>query len=294
MLKRTIEVSREPVHLCARHGQLVLQRDGEAIGQAPFEDLGMIVVDHPRTSYSHGALVELASSGSVLVVCGRNHLPVAMMLPLSGHSEVVSRLMNQIAMKKPLKKRLWRQLVVSKIRGQARNLERESAARRQLIEFSKQVRSGDPENLEAQAAKAYWSHWLGGEAFQRIQDGDGLNSLLNYGYAIARAGIARAIVASGLHPSLGIHHHHRSNAFCLADDLIEPFRPQVDRRVRSLWQNGVRDLDQAAKAELLGILTTTLRLPDGSGPWTVMVSRMVASLVHCVSGEASRLEIPTW
>ncbi len=301
MIKRTVEVSREPAHLKVRYGQLVLTRDGKTIGQMPCEDLGMVVVDHPQTTYSHAALAELAEAGAVLVVCGHDHLPVAALLPLADHSQVVWRLRDQLAAKRPLRKQLWRQLVVAKIRGQARNLLPGSNPRKKLFALAREVKSGDPANIEAQAAKVYWSNWLdgttddcaaGGAPFRRDADARDLNAFLNYGYAIMRAALARAIVAAGLQPSIGLHHSNRSNAFCLADDLIEPFRPLVDERVRDLHVRGYDSLSQEAKAELLDLLTLRLRLGDQMGPCMVMMHRLVASLVRCFGGETKRIDIP--
>jgi CRISPR-associated protein Cas1 len=255
-----------------------------------------VLVDHPATTYSHGALTRLAEHGGVLVVCGRNHLPAGMLLPLSSHTEVVKRLHEQIAVGKPLRKQLWKQIVVAKIRAQAGNIAPRTTARSKLLSLARQVRSGDPSNVEAQAAKVYWSAWLCDYAdavsFRRDPDGDGVNALLNYGYAVVRAAVARALVGAGLHPSLGIHHTGRANAFCLADDLIEPLRPLVDARVRGLVGAGRETLDQPAKAELLEIMTETVRIAEQTGPLMVALHRMVASLVRCYQGTDKTLHFP--
>jgi len=292
VIKRTLEISREAAHLAVRYDQLLLSRQGQIVGQAPCEDLGVVVVDHPQTTYTHSALAKLAECGAVVVICGQDHLPAAMLLPLTQHSQVVWRLAEQIAAPRPLRKQLWRQLVVAKVRGQARNLLPESSARTKLLALAREVRSGDPSNVEAQAAKIYWSNWLDGDPFRRDPELKDLNKFLNYGYAIARASIARAIVAAGLQPSVGLHHRNRSNAFCLADDLVEPFRPLVDDRVREMHRQGFEELDQPAKAELLSLLATPLRLGGQTGPWMTMVHRFTASLVRCLARESRRLEIP--
>lgn len=300
MIKRTLEISREPAHLSVRNEQLLLKRDGQIIGQAPCEDIGIVVVDHPQTTYSHHALATLAANGAAVVLCGRDHLPAAMVLPLTDHSQVVWRLHDQIAASLPLQKRLWQQLVVAKIRAQATNIEPGIAARKKLLALAREVRSGDPSNIEARAAKLYWQHWLttedlqslDTEQFRRDPNGAGLNGFLNYGYAILRAALGRAIVAAGLHPSLGIHHANRGNAYCLADDLIEPFRPMVDDRVRDMHRQGFDELNQPAKAELLDLLVTPMSLGDQSGPLMVMLHRLATSLVRCYTGEQKRLGIP--
>lgn len=300
VIKRTLEISRQPAHLAVSNEQLLLKRDGQIVGQAPCEDIGVVVVDHPQTTYSHHALSKLAENGAAVVLCDANHLPAAMILPLADHSQVVQRLRDQIAASRPLRKRLWQQLVVAKIRAQAANIEPSLAAHKKLLALACEVRSGDPANVEARAARVYWQNWLDtddqaaldSETFRREPTGSGLNSFLNYGYAILRAAIGRAIVSAGLHPSIGIHHANRSNAFCLADDLIEPFRPLVDNRVREMHRQGYEQLDQPAKAELLELLTTPLSLADQTGPLMVMLHRLAASLVKCFSGEQKRLNIP--
>lgn len=304
MIKRTIEISREPAYITTRDRQLLLKRDGQTVGTIPCEDLGMVVVDHPRTTYSHAALTALLESAATVVLCGRDHLPRGILLPFSDHTQVVWRIQAQIATGLPLRKRLWKQLVQAKILGQARNLSHDSAPRRKLIHLARQVRSGDPANLEAQAARVYWSAWLLNPpaacrpteaAFCRDPEGGAPNALLNYGYAVVRAAVARALVAAGLQPSLGLHHSNRSNAFCLADDVLEPLRPIVDERVRSLHFAGQSELDQPTKASLLDLLTLNVRMTHGepaTGPLMVAIHRMIASLVKCYSGAARQIDIP--
>ena len=292
MIKRTLEISRQAVHLSIRLGQLVLQRDGEAIGSVPCEDIGIVLVDHPQTTYTHSALTRLAENGATVVLCGRNHLPAALVLPLSSHGQVVWRLRDQLAVGRPLRKQLWRQLVQAKIRGQATNLDERSPARRKLLALARGVKSGDPNNVEAHAARVYWADWSAEEEFRRDPDLPGLNAFLNYGYAVVRAAVARALVAAGLQPALGLHHSNRSNAFCLADDLMEPLRPLVDDRARNLREQGHEELNQEAKAGLLELLADQVRMGDETGPLMVNVHRMVSSLVKCYSGEATKLEIP--
>lgn len=303
MIKRTIEISREPAHLSVQHRQLVLKRNGNVVGSIPCEDLGMVVVDHPQTTYTHGALSTLLESDAAVVICGRDHLPQGLLLPLAEHTEVVWRIHDQIAAPRPLRKRLWRQLVQEKVLAQAHNLAPGSVPRRKLVQLARQVRSGDPENVEAQAAKIYWSAWLtnlpkqiGDEhKFRRLRDGLPPNSLLNYGYAIVRAAVARALVSAGLLPAFGLHHSNRSNAFCLADDLVEPLRPLVDERARALFLAGSSQLDQPTKAELLDLLTLDVRLSrrdETAGPLMVMLHRYVASLVRCFEGKARTLDVP--
>lgn len=292
MITRTIEISNAPVHLCIRLEQLVLQRDGQPVAHVPLEDVGIVVVDHPQSSYSHAALASLASVRAVMIVCDEKHLPCGILLPLAQHSQIASRIQDQAAAPAPLKKRLWRQIVQEKIRQQAANLEVGSSAHRRLLELAREVRSGDATNCEAQAAKVYWSSWLPQGAFRRRPQGDSPNGLLNYGYAVLRAAVARALVAAGLTPALGLHHTHRANAFCLADDLMEPLRPLVDERVRALYLDGRVMVDRKAKEELLGLLSLRTETAGQTGPLLVTLHRYAASLAQCLEGTRKRLEIP--
>ena len=259
MISRTVEISQEPLHVAVRRDQLVLIGRDNGNGRSeraaiPCEDLGVLLVEHCGTTFTHAALTTLMRHHAAVVLCGADHLPAGMILPVSDHSEVVRRLNLQIKASKPLHKRLWRQIVQAKIRGQASNLPDGSPERSRLLALARTVRSGDPANSEAQAARIYWSVWLVldqppahelddsaasdgvTERFRRDPDGVPPNGMLNYGYAVMRAAVARALVAAGLHPALGIAHSNRGNAFCLADDLVEPLRPIVDARVaRIVW-----------------------------------------------------------
>ncbi|MGW8258118.1 MAG: type II CRISPR-associated endonuclease Cas1 [Thermoguttaceae bacterium] len=292
MIKRTIEVSSEPAYLTSKFEQLLIQRHGGNVASIPCEDIGVLVVDQPQTTYSHSALATLARWQSVLVVCGSDHLPAAMLLPMADHSELVWRIKDQLAVRKPLKKQLWRQLIRAKIRAQALMLPKDTTARIKLLALLRMVRSGDPNNIEAQAARVYWANWLPEVAFKRDIKAKDLNMFLNYGYAILRAAVARALVGAGLLPVLGLVHSNRSNAFCLADDLMEPLRPLVDRRVRELHADGRHELDRKAKAFLLEILTDQVQLGKEKGPLMVSLHGMVASLVKCFQGHSKKLEIP--
>ncbi len=315
MIKRTIEISREPAHLSVRDEQLLILRktepprrlparpDGLA-GSIPCEDIGIIMADHRETTYSHHALARLAEHGATLVVCGRDHHPVGMYLPISSNTHLLARLDAQINVSKPTKKRLWASIVGAKVVAQGRALPprpEADACRKRLHQMAKDVRSGDTTNIEAQAAAAYWpvvfSCCSGIQQPFRRRAGDRSaappNNLLDYGYSALRAALARAIVGAGLLPALGIQHRGRSNPFCLADDLMEPLRPLVDRRVRWLAERHTLELDQAAKAELLGVLTEEVGTENARGPLLVSVSRYVASFVRVLVGEEVRLEIPS-
>ena len=292
ILKRTIEISSQPTHLSVRLGQLTLSRDGKPIASVPCEDLGTIVVDHPQTTYTHAALRDVVTNGGSLVICGQDHLPVGLLIPMATHSQVVQRIYEQIDATLPCKKRIWQQLIRGKIKEAAVILEPGSASK-QLMRLIPQVRSGDTTNVEARAAKMFWRHWLPVDSeFRRDQDGDEFNGLLNYGYAIIRALLARVIVSAGYSPAIGIHHHHRSNPFCLADDLIEPLRPIVDSAVRSLHRQGHDAVNRQTKQVLLSLLAGTVEFDGDIGPLNVAVHRYVNHFGDCLCGERTKLDYP--
>jgi len=279
-------------------------RPDNLAGSIPCEDIGVILVDSHGTTYSHSALAHLAAHGAALVVCGRDHHPAGMYLPISGNTHLLARLDAQLNASKPTRKRLWASIVAAKVRAQAAALPLRhdaEACRRKLLRLARDVRSGDPTNIEAQAAAAYWPVLFSDGAeierpFRR-RAGDRSapppNNLLDYGYSALRATVARAIVSAGLLPALGIRHHGRSNAFCLADDLMEPLRPLVDRRVRWLVERGELELDQPTKAELLEVLTEEAGIDDARGPLLVAITRYTSSFISALTGEVKAIEFPT-
>lgn len=311
MIRRTVEISQEATHLAARDGQLLILRRGGArqplpsmpenlAGRVPMEDLGLLMVDQRETTYTQEVLVAMAEHGGALVVCGRDHLPCGMYVPLSTNTALLARLGAQLAASKPCQKRVWAEVVREKIEGQARNLSHAPEAQRQLMALARRVRSGDPNNVEAQAARAYWPALFGDissveQPFRR-RGGEAAaaapNGMLDYGYAVLRAGVARAIISAGLLPAIGIRHHHPANAFCLADDLIEPLRPLVDARVRRLAAGGRTALERAEKAEILQVLHETVETGGETGPLEVMLVRYAASFVRVLCGEQACCEIP--
>ena len=235
MIKKTLEISTDGAYLSCKNKQLLIKREGVDHVSIPCEDINMVLLDAPNSLISYGALTQLLENNASFLVCGKNHMPMGLLMPFSSHNQVLSRIQNQIQCNKPTHKKLWKTLIQKKISAQGELLNKRSPEYTRMQYLAKDVKSGDPQNNEAQAARIYWKHWLPDEFFfQRDSDGDGINGLLNYGYAVYRATISRACVIAGLLPALGIHHHNRSNAFCLADDLIEPFRPMVDSRVRAL------------------------------------------------------------
>ena len=292
MIKRTIEISGPDTRLSIRHGQLVICRHGEKLDQIPTEDVGVLVVDSRTSTYTHRSLIELAEHGATTVLCGTNHLPKAIIIPCAANSLQAERVSAQVNVTLPTKKRLWKQLVTAKIHHQAENLPKESRQREYLSLLTQRVRSGDPDNLEAQAAQIYWRCWLEDRPFKRCRYGRPPNDLLNYGYTVLRAAVARAIAGAGLHNSLGIHHKNQYDNFCLASDLMEPFRPLVDHIVRQLWLGGKKEIDKETKTAILRLLTEPTSFKDGPSPLFVELQKMTASLVRCYSGECRTLKIP--
>jgi CRISPR-associated protein Cas1 len=285
----------------------------------PFADIAVLVTSHPQISFTQAVLAGLAAAGGMLIVSNEKHLPAAMLLPLSTHSTQAERFARQAAFSQPARKRAWQQVVQAKLRAQARLLEQTTGSDRGLSLMAGRVRSGDPDNLEAQAARIYWRALFGkdvsGEDFRRNPEGEGLNLWLNYGYAVLRAIVARALCASGLHPSLGVHHHNRYDTFCLADDLMEPFRPLVDRVVArpqlpssaeegsggggtaSLApsiipaQAGVQ-LDQTSRKAILAGLLVRYAAEGESRTLFDWVSRSASSLVGLIEEREEKLSFP--
>lgn|SRR5487761_130303 len=294
MIKRTIEISSGPVRLSVTHRQLVIEKPGGPRTTIPIEDIGMMIVDHPAVTYTHTVFTDLMGAGAAVVLCSRNHHPAGVFLPIDGHSTQTERHHSQIAASVPFKKQAWARIVRAKI-GRQTDVIKEVAGRDEgLPSLSARVRSGDPENLEAQAAQRYWKVLFGTD-FRRDRDGSGPNRALNYGYAVVRAAIARAIVGSGLIPSLGLHHHNRSNPFCLADDLMEPYRPFVDLKVSELVRAGraLPELDQAAKTVLLSVLNEIVEIGDRRTPIVLAIHQTTSSLARAYETGKPQFDLPS-
>ncbi len=260
----------------------------------PLEDIAVVIASHPQISYTQAVLAGLAAAGGIFVACNEKHLPIAMLLPLESHSTQTERFGHQAEMPLPLKKRLWQRIIRSKLRAQARLLEQRTGRDWGLSMLTSQVRSGDPKNLEARAARIYWKALFNGEEFRRDFEAEGVNACLNYGYAVLRAIVARALCGAGLHPGLGLHHHNRYNPFCLADDLMEPFRPVVDRvvaKLRDARGSGV-PLDKESKKVLLEGLLARFSYQNEARTLFDWIGRSAASLVASVESGGRELFIP--
>ena len=301
MIKKTVCFSN-PAYLSLRNGQLVvkiLAHDDEAERQTslPIEDLGVVVLDHQQITVTSGAIAALLENNAAVVTCDEKHIPTGLVLPLEGHTVQQERFEAQITASLPLRKQLWQQTIVQKIRNQAAVLREMTGAEvRNMLVWASDVRSGDATNLEGRAAAYYWSQLLKQEDEKFIRDRSGLwpNPMLNYGYAILRAVVARALVSSGLLPTLGIHHHNRYNAYCLADDVMEPYRPYVDRLVMRLMEKhrGTEEINTEIKRDLLTIPTIEVIIGGQRSPLMVGVSSTTASLAKCYSGELRKIAYP--
>jgi len=294
MIKRIVEVSSARTHLSIQYGQLVLRQGGVEVGRVPCEDVGVVLVDHSGVTYTHSVFTELLKAGAAVVLCGGNHHPSGMLLPIESNSVQTERFREQIAVKLPVKKRLWRQVIRAKIRHQAKLAGQGSDTYRVLMGLREKVRSGDPDNIEAQASKRFWRVYLGEDGFRRGIEGTPPNNMLNYGYMVMRAAVARGLCSAGLLPSLGIHHRNRYNAFCLADDIMEPFRGFVESKVREIWREGGKgaSLDQMTKGRLLEVLYQEVTIGGFKGPLMVGLHRTCASLVRCFCGEQKEIDLP--
>ncbi|MDX2179864.1 MAG: type II CRISPR-associated endonuclease Cas1 [Bryobacteraceae bacterium] len=252
-----LDISESSAHLHARNGLLVVDVDGSEVDAVPFSDLAAVVVSNRQVVFTQSVLTGLAEAGASLVTCDEKHHPASMMLPLVGHHAQAERFVKQAALPLPRRKRWWQSIVREKIAAQARVLMRLRGMDYGVAAMAKRVGSGDPSNVEAQASRRYWMTIFGDPDFRRGDDEDLRNARLNYGYAILRAATARALSGSGLHPSFGLHHRNKYNAFALADDMMEPFRPIVDCAVAG---REIGALSPSAKRQLIECVTGRYRV----------------------------------
>lgn len=273
----------------------------ESVRTIPVEDIGVVVLDNRQITLTHGLLEALLENNCSVVTCDSRSMPVGLMLPLCGNTVQSERFRDQLDASVPLKKQLWQQTVKAKIDNQAAVLAACAGAETGCMRrWSADVRSGDPDNLEGRAAAYYWKSLFAGvpglSDFTRDRQGIPPNNLLNYGYAILRAVIARSLVSSGLLPTLGIHHHNRYNAYCLADDVMEPYRPLVDSLVFGIVNeyggDTPEDITKELKMRLLGIPVTDVRIGGKRSPLMVAATQTTASLYKCFTGEARRIAYP--
>ncbi len=292
MTWRIVDISEPGRYLHTEQKSLVVLDNKKELGRIPLRDIQAIIAHSYYGTYSHGLLFKLAECNIPLVVCNEKHVPVALLVPTANHYLQSGRIQAQAAVAKPIKKRIWKELVRAKIREQSRTLnEIDRPASKFLLSLEKKVRSGDPQNVEAQAARYYWKKLFGVD-FHRDRHIPGINAHLNYGYTILRSALARAVISAGLSPSLGVGHINSRNNFCLVDDLLEPFRPLVDRVV---WQNRntwSEDISKHSKEILAGLMQRTLILESGETDLFRAMVLVVNSLISVFENSDKQLELP--
>jgi len=295
MIKRTL-LFANPVYLSSTQEQLVAMYPKESCTKktVPIEDIGVVVLENQQITITNGLLYRLIENNVAVITCNAQHLPTALMMPLDKHSEQSERFKNQIKASLPLKKNLWQQTVQAKIDNQAQLLEQRGIATDNMRYWAKKVTSGDAKNHEARAAAYYWQYLFKIEGFNRFRSGMSPNNLLNYGYAILRAITARALVSSGLLPTLGIHHRNKYNAYCLADDIMEPYRPYVDATVCDIMEteDDYKTLSISIKKQLLSIPVLDVMIEGSKSPLLIAMSRTSNSLHECYVGASRKLLYP--
>lgn len=294
MIGRIVEVADDQRHLFVSRGFMVVQdTDGERkeLGQVPLDDIAAVIANAHGLSYTNNLLVALAERGAPFVLCAANHNAVGMLLPIDGNHHQGRRIDAQLEATKPTTKRLWAEVVRAKLEQQAAALEAMGGPTAPLTALIGKVRSGDPENMEAQGARRYWG-LLFGDTFRRDQDAGGINAMLNYGYTVLRATTARAVIAAGLHPTLGLHHSNDSNPMRLVDDLMEPFRPVIDLKIWQLRRNGEAEITPETKRAMVRTLYDDMQTVVGATPVMVCIQKLATSLAQVYLGECDKLDLP--
>jgi len=290
MIGRIVEIAEDGRHLAVDRGFMAVSADGKEIGRVPIDDIGGLIINAHGCTYSNNLVVRLAERGTAILVCGANHNPVAWVWPVVMHHEQRSRIESQIEATRPLAKRLWQSVVQAKIRQQGAVLEalgKEGSDGFDLM--ARRVGSGDPDNMEAQAARRYWPLLFGGD-FRRDRDEPRINGMLNYGYAVLRAATARAVCGAGLHPAIGLN--HKSEDMALIDDLMEPFRPMVDLLVSRARDAGHESVTKDSKRYLAGITGLDMQTERGRTPVFTCLERLAQSLARSCERRKAELEFP--
>ncbi|MFA7615726.1 MAG: type II CRISPR-associated endonuclease Cas1 [Weeksellaceae bacterium] len=293
MLKRTVYIGN-PSYLKLKDNQLQVidPETREVKGSAPVEDLAFLVLDNYQITLSHQLIVALQGNNVAIISCDAQHLPFGLMLPMSGHVEHSERLKVQMNVSEPLRKQLWKQTVEAKISQQMLLLKKLGKEYEPMTEYLNAVKSGDSTNMEGIAAQFYWKRMY--ENFSREREGEAPNNFLNYGYSIIRSIVARALVSSGLHPTIGLFHRNKYNPYCLADDIMEPYRPYADELVYRMMNLPTRptELTTSVKAELLKLASCDVMMMQKLRPLMVAVSSTTSSLYKCYSGEQRVIRYP--
>ncbi|WP_412776067.1 type II CRISPR-associated endonuclease Cas1 [Thalassospira lucentensis] len=291
-MDRIIEIASDDRHLAIARGSMEIHSGNDVIGRVPLDDIGALICSAHGLTYSNNLIAKLAERSVPVVLCGPNHMPIGYLMAANAHHQQSKRIMAQADASRALKNRLWKQLVQTKIEAQAAVLETLGKPHIPVGSLIRKVKSGDPENIEGQAAQRYWQLMFGTD-FRRDRFGSGPNAALNYGYAVLRAATARATLAAGLHPSLGLHHRSGANPMNLVDDLIEPFRPIVDLIVFRLWaEDNDIELQSDTKRQLATVTAHDLPTDAGASPVMQCLHRLAGSLAQCYLGESQTLALP--
>lgn len=294
MITKTIYIGN-PALLKAKNEQLkiICPETSEIKGSFPIEDIGIVMLDHFQITISHYLIQKLMGNNVMIISCDDQHLPHGLMLPLYGHSEYSQRVKIQIEVSEPLKKNLWKQIVETKIENQIQVLKRLGTYFEPMMEYKNDVKSGDVTNREGIAAQHYWKYLIH-PAFLRERFGEYPNPFFNFGYAVLRSMVARSIVETGLLPVLGIFHKNKYNPYCLADDLMEPYRPFVDFRVMQWMEQHPEsvELNKEFKAFILGIATVDVKINNKTRPLMIAIKTTITSLFYCYNGEKRILVLP--
>lgn len=292
MIKRTLYFGN-PCYLSKNKNQLVVELESGEKKTAPIEDIGMVILDHYQIKITQPVLQALTGNNTAILVNDPSHLPLGLMLPMASHNTYTEKLHLQVNASLPLKKNLWQQTIKKKIQNQAVLLRQLGIDTENMQYWATQVKSGDPDNYEGRAAAYYWKTIFDRE-FKRRRYGAPPNNLLNYGYAILRAVAARSLVASGMLPALGIHHRNKYDAYCLADDIMEPYRPYVDRKALTIIASDdfAGELTTGIKRQLLEIPVTDIIINGNRSPLMVGMQQTTASLMQCFEGETRKISYP--
>ena len=294
MSKRIIEIGQEGCYVRFRHQQLLIEKDDQLLGTVAIEDMAALIIDNPQTLITQACLGRLLDANVMVISSDARHQPNGMFLPLQANTLQAERFAYQINAALPLKKNLWKQLIQAKISMQAKVLKDLTEQDKGLRVLAKKVRSGDPDNIEAQAARRYWQQLFGQQGFKRDRFAEDQNRYLNYCYAIVRALVSRSLCAAGLHPSIGVHHHNRYNAYCLADDVMEPYRPFADLHVWECVQEygAEQDIDKPIRANLLNIVSRQIKVKSEMLTFQGAIQKTAQSLSKIFQGEEKTLVLP--
>lgn len=292
MTQSIVEIAQDGRHISLFRGFLKISEGEQELARIPLDSIHALLLNCHQATISQNILLTCANEGIPVIICGSNHTPAGIFWPVVSHYKQAGNMQAQLNSTKPFAKQLWKQLVQSKIMGQHQVLDgTNNFMGNALAEMAKRVKSGDTDNIEAQAARRYWP-LLMGEGFTRNPDIAGANSLLNYGYAILRSAVARAVIAAGLHPSIGVHHQNRLNAFCLVDDLMEPYRPAVDYMVFNLLKDGYNDITPETKKALASVLEWNISMPFEVTSISNAVLYTAQSLAQSFNESSVKLSLP--